>query len=157
MHFLRTEKVLLNSRKIGYRGGTVSLALLALLTLSSCGGNKADDPITPEAPNKTTTQAPPGGTSTTTTKETTSTAGSKTSTKGTKTLSADATKLGVKPTGKECPKDAAVKGNINAKGNNIYHQAKDKGYAAVNPEICFKDVATAEKAGFRAPKGAAKQ
>lgn len=140
--------MLLNSRKIGYRSGTVFLALLAVLTLSSCGGNKTDEPITSEAPNKTTTQAPPGGTSTTT--------DSKTSTKGSKTLSAEAQKLGVKPTGKECPKDAAVKGNINNKGNNIYHLAKDKGYAAVNPEICFKDVATAEKAGFRAPKGAAK-
>lgn len=155
MHFLRTEKVLLNSRKIGYRSGTVFLALLAVLTLSSCGDNKADEPTTPEAPNKTTTQAPPGGTSTTA-KDPTSAPGSKASTKGTKTLSAEAQKLGVKPTGKECPKDAAVKGNLNKKGDSIYHQAKDKGYAVVNPEICFKDVATAEKAGFRAPKGAAK-
>ena len=155
MHFLRTEKVLLNSRKIGYRSGTVFLALLAVLTLSSCGGNKTDEPITSEAPNKTTTQAPPGGT-TTAGKDQTSAPGSKTSTKGSKTLSAEAQKLGVKPTGKDCPKDTAVKGNINKRGDYIYHQAKDKGYAAVNPEICFKDVATAEKAGFRAPKGAAK-
>lgn len=139
--------MLLKSRKIGYRSGTVFLALLAVLTLSSCGGNKTDEPISSEAPNKTTTQAPPGGSSTT---------DSKASTKGSKTLSAEAQKLGVKPTGKECPKDAAVKGNLNKKGDSIYHQAKDKGYAAVNPEICFKDVATAEKAGFRAPKGAAK-
>ncbi|MFB8790817.1 MAG: hypothetical protein U7123_18675 [Potamolinea sp.] len=147
--------MLLNSRKTGYRSGTVFLALLAVLTLSSCGGNKADEPTSPEAPSRTTTQAPPGGT-TTAGKDQNSGPGSKTSTKGSKTLSAEAQKLGVKPTGKECPKDAAVKGNLNKKGDSIYHQAKDKGYVAVNPEICFKDIATAEKAGFRAPKGAAK-
>ena len=155
MHFLRTEKVLLKSRKIGYRSGTVFLALLAVLTLSSCGGNKADEPIAGESPSPTTAGAPTGGT-TTAAKDPTAAPGAKTSTKGNKTLSAEAQKLGVKPTGKECPKDAAVKGNINKKGDNIYHQAKDKGYAAVNPEICFKDIATAEKAGFRAPKAAAK-
>ncbi len=68
-------------------------------------------------------------------------------------MPANAAKLGVKPTNATtCPATAPVKGKVTKKRGNIYHVAKGPDYANVKPEICFKDTATAEKAGFRAPK-----
>lgn len=136
--------MLVNSRKFGSLRWTACLALLAVIALSSC--KKADDPA---ATNSSGTAAPgaessPGASST------------KASSKANKTLSPEIQKLGVKPTGTDCPSNAPIKGNIR-KTKKIYHDAKSTGYKAVKPEICFKDVATAQKAGFEAPKGAKPQ
>ncbi len=140
--------MLVNSRKVNSRLGTVCLALLAVLALSSC--KKADEPAA--------SNATPGGESSTPANSTTG-SGNKTATtsstpsnKTGATLSPDIQKLGVKPTGTDCPSSAPIKGNIR-KTRKIYHDAKSKGYKEVKPEICFADVATAQKAGFQAPKG----
>jgi endonuclease YncB( thermonuclease family) len=45
-----------------------------------------------------------------------------------------------------------VKGNINLKGERIYHDVASRSYNSVVPERCFDTVATALAAGFRAPK-----
>ncbi|MEH2383437.1 MAG: hypothetical protein V7K27_31880, partial [Nostoc sp.] len=61
--------------------------------------------------------------------------------------------LGVKPQNETtCPSDAPLKGKITKKRGNIYHLPKTLDYEKVKPDICFKDPATAQKAGFRAPK-----
>ena len=58
-----------------------------------------------------------------------------------------------KPQGETtCPSQAPVKGKITRNRGNIYHLAKSRNYDQTRPDICFKDEATAEKAGFRAPK-----
>ena len=160
--------MLIKSRKIGYRSWTVCLALLTVLALSSCT-KKSDDATanksgsdstaqssssTPASKDTTTTGTTGSSTSTPASKDTTKTATTGSSKKS-KTLSPEAEKLGVKPTGSDCPSNAPIKGNINQKGQSIYHEAKSSGYKAVKAEICFKDVATAQKAGFTAPKGAA--
>ncbi|MEH1982365.1 MAG: hypothetical protein V7L27_30950 [Nostoc sp.] len=66
---------------------------------------------------------------------------------------AAAQNLGVKPQNETtCPSDAQVKGKITNKRGNIYHLPKTLDYEKVKPDICFKDPATAQLAGFRAPK-----
>lgn len=140
--------MLVNFPKINYRHWTACLVLLTALTISSCG-KKADDTATnppgDSTANTTTAQAP----------NTTTGAKDATGTKNTK-LSAEAKKLGVTPTGTTCPPTAPIKGNINKKGNKIYHEAtKAKGFDKIKPEICFADAATAQKAGFVARKSVA--
>ncbi len=134
--------MLVNSRKIGSRRWTLCLALLAVLALSSC---KKQEPAATSSPG-----AAPGAASSSGAKST------KATSKTAKGLPPEIQKLGVKPTGTTCPSKAAIKGNLRA-GKRIYHEAKAAGYKAVKPEICFKDVATAKKAGFQAPQGAKKQ
>lgn len=69
------------------------------------------------------------------------------------TVLAAAQNLGVKPQSETtCPSDALVKGKITKKRGNIYHIPKSLDYEKVKPDICFKDPATAQQAGFRAPK-----
>lgn len=145
--------MLVNSRTINYRPWAAGLVLVTALTLSSCG-KKADDSTASVNPGESTAQITPG-TTTTTAKDSTKTTSSKSASTGGATLSAEAQKLGVKPTGTNCPSNAPIKGNINKKANKkIYHEAKAAGYDKVKPEICFADVATAKKAGFIAPKAA---
>lgn len=145
--------MLVNSRKVNSRLGTICLALLAVLALSSC--KKASEPAASNA-----TPAPAGESSTRANSNTgsgdkTATTSSTPSNKTSATLPPDIQKLGVKPTGTDCPSSAPIKGNVRSKGGRkIYHEASSKGYKAVKPEICFKDVATAKQAGFDAPKGA---
>ena len=132
--------MLINSRKFGSRRWTACLALLAVLALSSC--KKAEEPAATNAPGAAPgAESSPGESST------------KASSKADQTLSPEIQKLGVKPTGTNCPSNAPIKGNVR-KAKKIYHEAKSSSYKGVKPEICFKDVATAKKAGFEAPKGA---
>ena len=133
--------MLVNSRKFGSRRWTACLALLAVLALSSC--KKADESAATNSPG-----AAPGAESSPGAKST------KASNKAGKTLPAAIQKLGVKPSGTNCPSNAPIKGNLGKGSKKIYHEAKSAGYKAVKPEICFKDVATAKKAGFEAPKAA---
>ncbi len=131
-----------------------ALALLAVLTLSSCGGggnDNADNPspssstapaakISPSGGATTTASNPiPGGKSTTTTTTTTT------------------EKLpGVAPKGTDCPSSEPVKGNVTTKRGKIYHLANTPDYKTTKPETCFKDKAAAEAAGFHAPGAANK-
>ncbi|MBR8836007.1 MAG: hypothetical protein DSM106950_18785 [Stigonema ocellatum SAG 48.90 = DSM 106950] len=134
----------------------LTIAFLAILAISGCG--KKNDETASTTPSSapagentpqstsTTPSAPVTATSPSSGKATTATS----PTKG--TLTAEAQQLGVKPQGTACPKNAPVKGKITAKRGNIYHTAKSPDFAKVNPDICFADTATAEKAGFSAPK-----
>ena len=132
--------MLVNSRKFGSRRWTLCLALLAVLALSSC---KKEDPAATNSPGEAPgAESSPGAKST------------KATSKTSQALSPEILKLGVKPTGTNCPSNAPIKGNLGKGSKKIYHEAKSAAYKAVKPEICFKDVATAKKAGFEAPKGA---
>jgi hypothetical protein len=142
--------VSIESRKLGYRGWAACLVLLTALTLASC--SQKQNSTAGNSPGTSTTTT--GGTSTTASTDKTTTDASKPGKKA--TLSAEAKKLGVEPKGADCPANTPIKGNLNKKGKQIYHEAKAKGYKAVKPEICFADVATAKKAGFSAPGQEAK-
>ncbi|MDP8964205.1 MAG: hypothetical protein M3O33_09530 [Cyanobacteriota bacterium] len=149
--------MLVNSRKVTCRLGNAGLVLLAVLALSSCG-KKADQPPANNTSSQSTGQSSAPASSTTASKDQTATSASKSTTSKSSSskssaLSAEAQKLGVKPTGSDCPSNAPIKGNLN-KGKKLYHQTKDASYKGVKPEICFADAATAQKAGFSAPKGA---
>ncbi|ARV60217.1 hypothetical protein BZZ01_17680 [Nostocales cyanobacterium HT-58-2] len=116
----------------------LSITFLTILALSGCRQTPRES-TNPPSPVATTT-ASPG-------KVTTGAA----PTPG--TLTAQAQKLGVKPQGATtCPNNAPIKGNVTKKRGNIYHVPNSLDYQKVKPDICFADVATAEKAGFRAPK-----
>jgi hypothetical protein len=128
-------KNLLNHRS------TVAIAFVAVLFLSSCG-KKGEESATTQTPTSPVAATSPGVNKTTTTGATSKA-----------TLSAEAKKLGVLPTNETtCPKNAPVKGKTTVKRGNIYHVPKSPDYEKVKPDICFTDVATATKAGFRAPK-----
>lgn len=135
--------MLVNSRKFGSRRWTLCLALLAVLALSSC---KKQEPAATTSPGAESGAASSSGAKST-----------KATSKTSKALSPAIQKLGVKPTGTNCPSNAPIKGNLGKASKKLYHEAKSAGYKAVKPEICFKDVATAKKAGFQAPQGAKKQ
>ena len=55
------------------------------------------------------------------------------------------------PQGDACPADAPIKGNINSKGDKIYHTTKSRSYGVTKPEACFTTEADAVADGFRAP------
>ncbi|GFR37817.1 hypothetical protein PRECH8_11130 [Insulibacter thermoxylanivorax] len=48
--------------------------------------------------------------------------------------------------------DPQIKGNINSKGERIYHEPGSRYYDATIPELMFCTAEEAEAAGFRAPK-----
>ncbi|NMG11466.1 hypothetical protein [Brasilonema sp. UFV-L1] len=124
---------------LGHRW-TISIVLLTILAVSGCG-QKADESAKVPASGES---APPTSPEKDTTTKTSSTDG---------TLSAEAEKLGVKPEGETtCPSNSPVKGVVTKKRGNIYRAPKSPDYEKVKPNICFADVATAEKAGFSAPK-----
>jgi len=128
---------------------SIGLTLLAVLMLTSCG-KKPEEPVssTPENPTAISQVKSSPTAATTTSKKP-----GESRTKA--VIPPEAEKLGVKPQGETtCPSDAPVKGNITKKRGNIYHVAKSPDYNKTKPDICFKDQATAEKAGFRAPKQA---
>lgn len=68
------------------------------------------------------------------------------------TTSSASGKLGVAPQGTTCPSDAPIKGVTSKKQGKLYHTTKYPDYSKVKPEKCFADVATAEKAGYKAPQ-----
>ncbi len=57
--------------------------------------------------------------------------------------------------GRTCPDGYPIKGN---EPSNVFYRPEDQGYAQVVPEVCFRDVAEAERAGFsRVDLGATKR
>ncbi|MHC5936334.1 sunset domain-containing protein [Nostoc sp.] len=131
------------------------VTLFTVLMLSSCGKKPEESTSTtsqtptavaPASPASSTAASPvPGNTTSSSNKP--ASAGNKTA------VLAAAQNLGVKPQNETtCPNDALVKGKITNKRGNIYHLPKTLDYEKVKPDICFKDPATAQKAGFRAPK-----
>lgn len=120
---------------------SIGLTLLIVVMLASCGQKTEESASnSPEKPTAVSQVKP-------TEKSATSTSGTNAA------IPAEAQKLGVKPQGETtCPNNAPIKGKVTQKRGNIYHTAKLPDYAKVKPDICFKDTATAEKAGFTAPK-----
>lgn len=109
---------------------TASLALLAVLAITACGqGNQqaTDAPANQTPTTINTPAATPAANTTTTT-------------------------AGVQPTGNDCPADAPIKGVDTAKRGKIYHNTTYPDYKQVKATICFKDVASAEKAGYKLPQ-----
>lgn len=110
---------------------TASFALLGVLALTACGqGNQPAADTTPVTETPTTTNTP----ATTPAANTT------------------ATTAGVPPTGNDCPSDAPVKGVDTAKRGKIYHTTSYPDYQKVKATTCFKDVPSAEKAGYKLPQ-----
>ncbi|MBN3870305.1 hypothetical protein [Nostoc sp. JL33] len=130
------------------------VTLFTVLVLSSCGKKPEESTSTtsqtptavaPASPVPSTAASPVPGNTTSSSKKPAS--ANKTA------VLAAAQNLGVKPQNQTtCPSDAQVKGKITNKRGNIYHLPKTLDYEKVKPDICFKDPATAQKAGFRAPK-----
>ena len=110
-----------------YQKLTASLVLLGVLALTACGqGNQPAANTTPVTETPATTSTPAANTANTT--------------------------AGVPPTGIDCPSDAPVKGVDTAKRGKIYHTTSYPDYKQVKATICFKDVASAEKAGYKLPQ-----
>jgi len=128
--------------QLKFRPFSLGLTLLAVVILSSCSGK------TGSSDNDNTSQVSPAPNTTSTTNNL---AASKTHKLA---VSPAIAKLGEKPQDETtCPGDAPVKGKLTKKRGDIYHLPNTRDYDNVKPDICFKDKATAEKAGFRAPKG----
>lgn len=109
---------------------TASLALLGVLAITACGQGNQQATDTPPNQTTTTTNTPaatPAANTTTTT-------------------------AGVPPTGNDCPSDAPIKGVDTTKRGKIYHNTTYPDYKQVKATICFKDVASAEKAGYKLPQ-----
>jgi hypothetical protein len=122
---------------------SIVLTLATVVMLASC--NKKPDDSASNPPDNTTTASPIS------TDSSEHPGASRAKSKA--TIPAAAAKLGVPPSGETtCPSSAPVKGKVTKKRGNIYHLAKTPDYDKTKPDICFLDKATAEKAGFRAPK-----
>jgi len=146
--------VLINLPKVNYRPWTACLVLLTALALSSCTKKEdvaTTEPTTPSTP-ATSTTAKESPMKDSMRQDKTSSPKKSPSMDKTKALPANVEKMGMKPQGKDCPSKAPIKGNVSKKGEYIYHEASAKHYKDIKPEICFADVATAQKAGFRARK-----
>jgi hypothetical protein len=63
-----------------------------------------------------------------------------------------ATTAGVPPTGSDCPSDAPIKGVDTVKRGKIYHTTTYPDYNMVKATICFRDVASAQQAGYQLPQ-----
>jgi hypothetical protein len=114
---------------------TIGFALLAVLMLSSCG-KKSEAPTASNETSPATTTA--------------SSSAPATDTSGSAAGKADS--QGVKPNGTTCPSDSPVKGKDTKKRGKIYIVSKSPDYAKSPVDLCFKDTASAEKAGYKAPK-----
>ncbi|MFB2893596.1 hypothetical protein ACE1CI_11850 [Aerosakkonemataceae cyanobacterium BLCC-F50] len=114
---------------------TASLVLLGVLALTACGkGNQPAAETSPAAETPATTNTPAETPAATPAANTT------------------ATTAGVPPKGNDCPSDAPIKGVDTKKRGKIYHATTYPDYKQVKPTICFKDVASAEKAGYKLPQ-----
>jgi hypothetical protein len=120
--------------KLNLTHHAIGAATVAMLTLLSGCGNKAEEPAamsskSPVSSATKTSTSPASGTA--------------------KTPAATQSGNPAK-TEKLCAAATPVKGNMGKE--KIYHLPGTKGYDLVKAEECFKDAASAEKAGYRAPK-----
>jgi hypothetical protein len=111
--------------------------------LSGCG--KSEEATTPSSPKPTAVSASPKVTTTPI-----AVVPSPPSSPSSATALKPQTEKTPKPAEVKCPA-TEIKGNI-GKSGKIYHTPGSNGYEGVKAEVCFKDVASAEKAGYRAPK-----
>lgn len=110
---------------------TASFVLLGVLALTACGqGNQSTTETTPATQTPAATNTPAA----------------------TPAANTTATSAGVPPKGTDCPSDAPIKGVDTAKRGKIYHTTSYPDYKQVKATICFKDVASAEKAGYKLPQ-----
>ena len=103
--------------------------------LSSCGGQKSETPTASNESSPATTSASSSAPAT-----------------DTSTSGGTADTQGVKPSGTTCPSGSPVKGKTTKKRGKIYIVTKSPDYAKAPVDLCFKDTAAAEKAGYKAPK-----
>ncbi|MHC5779665.1 sunset domain-containing protein [Nostoc sp.] len=138
------------------------VTLFTVLMLGSCSPKPEESTSTtpqtptavaPASPASTTAASPVPSTAASPVPGNTTSSSKKPASANKTAVLAAAQNLGVKPQNETtCPSDALVKGKITNKRGNIYHLPKTLDYEKVKPDICFKDPATAQKAGFRAPK-----
>ena len=138
------------------------VTLFTVLMLSSCSPKPEESTSTtsqtptavaPASPASTTAASPVPSTAASPVPGNTTSSSKKPASANKTAVLAAAQNLGVKPQNETtCPSDALVKGKITKKRGNIYHLPKTLDYEKVKPDICFKDPATAQLAGFRAPK-----
>jgi len=133
------------------RVGAAGLALLTLLTLSSCGGQKAAQPTASTSENTSPSAIASPYNSGSTSENTSPSAIASPFESTSPDVSTTASEAGVKPQGTSCPADAPIKGKIRG-SKKIYHLPKSRGYANIKPEECFPTEAAAKAAGFRAPR-----
>jgi len=117
---------------------TASLVLLGVLALTACGKGNQQAATTPATETPATTNTPAATPATTPAT--------------TPAANTTATTPGVPPKGNDCPSDAPIKGVESKKRGKIYHATTYPDYKKVKATICFKDVASAEKAGYKAPQ-----
>ncbi|MEH2376189.1 sunset domain-containing protein [Nostoc sp.] len=138
------------------------VTLFTVLMLNSCGKKPEESTSTtsqtptavaPASPAFSTAASPVPSTAASPVPGNTTSSPKKPASANKTAVLAAAQNLGVKPQNETtCPSDALVKGKITKKRGNIYHLPKTLDYDQVKPDICFKDPATAQQAGFRAPK-----
>ena len=138
------------------------VTLFTVLMLSSCSPKPEESTSTtpqtptavaPASPASSTAASPVPSTAASPVPGNTTSSSKKPASANKTAVLAAAQNLGVKPQNETtCPSDALVKGKITKKRGNIYHLPKTSDYEKVKPDICFKDPATAQLAGFRAPK-----
>ena len=116
-----------------FRSGASILALLTVLVLSSCQ-KKAEETTggNPQNPAGETAATP--------------------AVVATPVASGASAKLGVAAKGTTCPTGSPIKGVTAKKQGKVYHTTKDPDYKTVKAEKCFADIASAKKAGYKAPK-----
>ncbi len=124
---------------ISSRIAVATLACLAVIALSSCN-KKTDESATTNSQNSTdtssTTSSPSAGTATSPGSSTSSASGAQ----------------GAAPQGTNCPSNSPIKAVNSKKLGKIALTAKSPAYNKTKPDQCFPDVASAEKAGYKASK-----
>ncbi|MHC5935284.1 sunset domain-containing protein [Nostoc sp.] len=130
------------------------VTLCTVLLVSSCEKKPEESTsTTPQTPTAVAPASPASTTAASPVPGNTTSSSKKPASANKAAVLAAAQNLGVKPQNETtCPSDALVKGKITNKRGNIYHLPKTLDYEKVKPDICFKDPATAQQAGFRAPK-----
>jgi hypothetical protein len=122
--------------RISSRVAAVTLAFLAVITLSSCG-KKNDEAATSTSPSAGNTG----------TDSTSSAGGAKTAPSST---ASSGSAQGVAPQGTNCPSGNLIKGVNSPKlGGKIALTTKSPSYAQTKAEKCFADTAAAAQAGYK--------
>jgi len=114
---------------------------MAVSILSGC--SKPEEATTPSSPKPVAVSVSPKAT-------TTPIAAAPAASPSSATALKPQTEKTPKPAEVKCPA-TEIKGKM-GKSGKIYHIPGSNNYESVKAEACFKDVTSAEKAGYRAPK-----